>query len=55
MPPFNDPDGTGCIVYVNELSMAGATSNLLITVTNENVGPIIVAPVGFGEVGVHNI
>jgi hypothetical protein len=55
VPPFHDPDGTGCIVYVNELSKIGASANLNIIVTNENFGPIIVAPVGFGEVGDHII
>lgn len=55
MPPFHDPDGTGCIVYVNELSKIAASANAQITVTNENFGPIIVAPLGFGEVGVHHI
>jgi hypothetical protein len=41
-------------VYINEASKVTATVNV-IAYSSAITGPLVVAPVGFGEVGVHNL
>ena len=54
MPLFHDPNFSDCLVYVNKLSKVTASVDVVAYPTGIT-GPLIVAPVGFGEVGVHNL
>jgi hypothetical protein len=54
VPAFHDPDGSDSFVYLSEISKVTATANV-IAYASALPGPLIVAPVAFAEVGVHNI
>ena len=53
VPSFYDEDRSDSTVYINEVSKTIATVNLASTVPSNSV--IMIAPVGFGEVGVHTV
>ena len=54
MPPFDDPNGSDCILKLDQISKSLASDNVNVSITSP-AGPIVVSPIRFSEVGIHYI
>jgi hypothetical protein len=52
VPPFVDPNGSDCILKLDQISKYFARDNVSVSITSP-AGPIVVSPIRFSEVGIH--